>query len=269
MFISKLVISLRVLLLFGCVLAGVGSLNAFERSVEKSKLTGVEQLQLKKSRERLSGVERVLLSHFEALTVGTDSSYIARGTYSAQGLEFDFSVIGRRPDMFRLVFRKGGKQYVVIHKEGTFWDSTMESESDGFDLKEARLMELEATFLMLTWAYESSGVSGLELVKGLEVINGRSCYRIVNTKLDYMTTEHFIDLEKGDEVARRGRFQIGESQHEVEILYQPTAAIGKSGDSWTQGYTMVVDGALHAEAKFESVKRDSGVGSWMFESGLK
>ncbi|MGJ8638973.1 MAG: hypothetical protein ACSHYA_06230 [Opitutaceae bacterium] len=262
---SKPIICLRVLFVILCSVAFIGSLNAQSTRDFDSDLSGVERLKLKESRGRLSGLERVLLLHLDAVNFGTDSSYVAMGSYNAQGQDLDLSMVGKRSDSFRMTFKKNSNQYVIILDGETFSNSNMKSKTDDYDLKEVRIMEIEGNFLMLTWAYEMSGLSGLELVDEVKVVNGSSCYRILNTRLDYMTIDHFIDIDNGSEVARHAHFEVNDTEYKIEMEYLPAESIGPDGSDWTGGFTMKINGEFHAEAKFDSVKRNTGVGSWMFK----
>lgn len=216
-------------------------------------------------------LSRVLLKHSEASGLEAVQSLILQGTYSVNGLDYNTTLVVRRPGLVRHVLDAGTYEIVRVFDgresvTGAFdYSGKRLKLEDGQEASNVYSLRVEGALGFLAW-HSMDRTEGFKVeASGSGVVNGVDCAQLLSTDAIGTKIEHLIDFETGRELARRVRFFDGKVTHDIEVLLSDFREF--EGVNLPMSYEVFIDGAATAVARFDSVRRNAGVMPGIFSIG--
>lgn len=212
------------------------------------------------SSERLG---RILRKHSESTGLESVQSLILQGTYNVNGIDYDTTLVVRRPGMVRHVLDAGTYEIVRVFDgedsvTGAFdYDGRRLELELGQEATNLYSLRVEGALGFLAWNCLDRTEGFKVEATGAGVVNGVDCAQVLSTDVIGTKMEHLIDVETGRELARRVRFVDGNVIHGVEVHLSDFRHI--EGMDLPMSYEVFVDGAAIGSARFDSVRKNAGV----------
>lgn len=212
----------------------------------------------------------LLRSHREVIQADSLESLAFSGTYRTEGVEFDFELLAKRPGLFRQSLRHADLEILGGFDAKHYWQKNPLLDEAGSnrsaETANRTMLILESSFNALVWQYEGFGLRGLRLM-GLETHDGRICHVVRNKALVDPEVLHYIDRDTFVERLRTCVIEVNGVELRIEIEYDYSTAVNTSGPvrQLPGGYDLRLNGAPVAEARFDSIRANIGVMTWVFE----
>lgn len=219
----------------------------------------------------LSRTVQVLERHRKATGLGESESLVFEGTYTTRGLDFELTIFAKRPGLFRQKLQRQDLAIISGWNGRRYWEHNPASQlGDRAVVRHAinvAMLKMQASPASVVWQYLENG-SGLFQWVERRKVDEQLCDVLANNALLAAPVHHYIDANSGRELRREATVTIGSESMQIIIEFQHASrdvSAETARHGLPAGYHLFLNDLMVAEARFESLRVNTGVMPWMFE----